>query len=78
MKYLIETFYQSIVEGVQVPIRTREILLTAKLMDTIFAQLNARRVEYSDSRHAKGLSRSARRSTEKSNLFSSKLTIERF
>jgi len=40
MKYLIEAFYQSIVEGTPVPIPYREILLTARIMDVIFAQLD--------------------------------------
>jgi len=40
MKYLIESFYKSIVEGTPEPIPYREILLTAKIMDDIFAQLN--------------------------------------
>jgi len=39
MKYLIESFYRSIVEGTPVPIPYREILLTARIMDVIFAQL---------------------------------------
>jgi predicted dehydrogenase len=39
MKYLIESFYRSIVEGTPAPIPYREILLTARIMDTIFAQL---------------------------------------
>ena len=39
MKYLIEAFYQSIVEGTPVPIPYREILLTATIMDTIFEQV---------------------------------------
>ena len=39
MKYLIESFYRSITEGAPEPIPHREILLTAKIMDTIFAQL---------------------------------------
>jgi hypothetical protein len=42
MKFLIESFYQSIVEGTPLPISYREILLTARIMDEIFAQLNAR------------------------------------
>ena len=42
MKHLIESFYRSIVEGTPVPIPYREILLTARIMDTIFSQLNAR------------------------------------
>jgi predicted dehydrogenase len=40
MKYLIECFYRSIVEGTSVPIPYREILLTARIMDAIFAQLD--------------------------------------
>jgi predicted dehydrogenase len=40
MKYLIESFYRSITEGSSVPIPYREILLTARMMDAIFAQLN--------------------------------------
>jgi predicted dehydrogenase len=39
MKYLIETFYRSIQEGTPVPIPYREIVLTAKIMDAIFEQL---------------------------------------
>jgi predicted dehydrogenase len=41
MKYLIESFYRSIVEDTPVPIPYQEILLTARIMDAIFAQLNA-------------------------------------
>jgi predicted dehydrogenase len=40
MKCLIESFYRSIVEGTPVPIPYREILLTARIMDAIFAQLH--------------------------------------
>lgn len=39
MKHLIESFYDSIVGDRPVPIPYREILLTAKIMDSIFAQL---------------------------------------
>jgi len=39
MKYLIESFYRSIREDTPVPIPYREILLTAKIMDAIFDQL---------------------------------------
>lgn len=51
MKYLIEAFYRSIREGATDPIPHREILLTARIMDGIFAQLEAqlypvRRVEF--------------------------------
>ena len=40
MKYLIESFYRSITEDTPVPIPYREILLTARIMDAIFAQLD--------------------------------------
>jgi len=43
MKYLIESFYRSIIQGTPVPIPYREILLTARIMDAIFDQLRARR-----------------------------------
>jgi predicted dehydrogenase len=39
MKYLIESFYQSITERAPLPIPYREILLTATIMDSIFEQL---------------------------------------
>jgi len=42
MKYLIESFYQSIVNDSPVPIPYREILLTARIMDAIFLQLKAK------------------------------------
>ena len=40
MKFLIECFYRSIVEGGPLPISYREILLTARIMDAIFNQLD--------------------------------------
>jgi predicted dehydrogenase len=40
MKYLIESFYRSVREDAPVPIPYREILLTARIMDIIFEQLN--------------------------------------
>ena len=43
MKYLIESFYRSIVENGPVPIPYREIVLTARIMDAIFEQCNVRR-----------------------------------
>lgn len=46
MKYLIESFYRSIVEGGPLPIPYREILLTARIMDAIFVQLAERRVAF--------------------------------
>lgn len=42
MKYLIESFYQSIVQGGEAPIPYREILLTARIMDCIFSQIRGR------------------------------------
>jgi len=43
MKYLIESFYRSIVEGDPLPIPYREIILTASIMDAIFSQLEVQR-----------------------------------
>lgn len=40
MKCLIESFYQSISEDAPLPIPYREILLTARIMDRIFEQVN--------------------------------------
>jgi predicted dehydrogenase len=40
MKFLIEAFYDSIRQDSAVPIPYREILLTARIMDAIFAQLD--------------------------------------
>ena len=45
MKHLIECFYSSIVYGTSEPIPYREILLTAGIMDAIFAQLDTQRTE---------------------------------
>ena len=42
MKFLIESFYSSVVERTQVPIPYREILLTTKIMQDIFVQLDQR------------------------------------
>jgi predicted dehydrogenase len=39
MKYLIESFYQSILDDTPLPISHREILLTCRIMDDIFTQL---------------------------------------
>jgi predicted dehydrogenase len=43
MKVLIEAFYQSILRDTPLPISYREIILTARIMDSIFAQINSRR-----------------------------------
>lgn len=40
MKYLIESFYRSITESTPPPIAYREILLTTRIMDDIFKQIN--------------------------------------
>jgi predicted dehydrogenase len=42
LKYLMESFYRSITDGEPVPIPYREIILTARIMDEIFAQLEVR------------------------------------
>ncbi len=39
MKFLIESFYQSIREGAPLPIPYKEILRTARMMDDIFSQI---------------------------------------
>jgi predicted dehydrogenase len=41
MKHLIEAFYRSIVDNTPGPIRDSEILLTARIMETIFDQLRS-------------------------------------
>jgi predicted dehydrogenase len=41
MKYLIESFYRSIEADLPPPIPYREIILTAKIMDSIFAQIGS-------------------------------------
>ncbi len=41
MKYLIESFYRSIVDDRPVPIPYREIVLTARIMEAIFDQIGA-------------------------------------
>jgi len=43
MKCLFDSFYRSITEGTPAPIPYREILLTARIMDNIFAQLDAQK-----------------------------------
>jgi len=40
MKFLIESFYSSIINDTPEPISHREILLTARIMEDIFNQLN--------------------------------------
>jgi len=43
MKYLIEAFYRSIIDDTPEPIPLGEILRTARIMDSIFAQMRTRR-----------------------------------
>jgi len=43
MKYLIESFYRSVLEGTPEPIPYREIILTTQIMDAIFRQLDVPR-----------------------------------
>jgi hypothetical protein len=45
MKCLIESFYRSITDGAPLPISYREILLTSRIMDTIFEQLRTKSVQ---------------------------------
>jgi predicted dehydrogenase len=45
MKYLIGSFYRSITKGEPLPIPYREILLTASIMDSIFAQIQEQGAE---------------------------------
>jgi predicted dehydrogenase len=42
MKFLIESFYRSISDDTPVPLSYKEILLTSKIMDEIFLQINSR------------------------------------
>ncbi|HEY1648202.1 MAG TPA: Gfo/Idh/MocA family oxidoreductase [Terracidiphilus sp.] len=48
MKFLIESFYGSIIDGTPEPIPYREILLTARIMEKIFGQLEEQRLDASD------------------------------
>jgi predicted dehydrogenase len=48
MKFLIESFYHSIADGAPLPLSYREILLTARIMDDIFAQLATSRTAGTD------------------------------
>jgi predicted dehydrogenase len=41
-KHLIQAFYRAVVEDAPLPITYREILLTSRIMDAIFAQLRAK------------------------------------
>jgi len=45
MKFLIESFYNSITAATAPPIPYREIILTSRIMDEIFSQLRAARAE---------------------------------
>ncbi len=56
MKYLIESFYRSITEGEPLPIPYREILLTASIMDSIFAQIQEQGAEAYRDAHGQAVS----------------------
>jgi predicted dehydrogenase len=45
MKFLIESFYRSVTDGAPLPISFREILLTSRIMDLIFEQLESDRTK---------------------------------
>jgi predicted dehydrogenase len=45
MKFLSESFYRSITDGAPLPISYREILVTARIMDDIFSQLDLQRCQ---------------------------------
>jgi predicted dehydrogenase len=47
MKFLIESFHRSVVANTPVPIPYREIILTARIMDTIFAQISSPQAQIS-------------------------------
>lgn len=51
MKYLIESFYRSIVDDAPLPLSHREILLTSRLMDAIFEQVGKPYTVSSPMRH---------------------------
>jgi predicted dehydrogenase len=44
MKFLIESFYRSVLDDAPLPIPYKEILLTSRIMDLIFSQLNMQKV----------------------------------
>ena len=54
MKYLIESYYRSILEGTEDPIPHSQILLTTRIMDAIFSQLDAQQQHPKRSRFAVG------------------------
>jgi predicted dehydrogenase len=44
LKTLIEEFYRAVVKGTPLPLSYKEIILTSKIMDEIFAQLKKKRM----------------------------------
>ncbi len=44
MKFLIESFYHSVLDDAPLPIPYREILLTSRIMDLIFSQINMQKI----------------------------------
>ena len=43
MKFLIESFYRSIIDGTPEPIPYREIIVTSRIMEAIFSRLETQR-----------------------------------
>lgn len=61
MKFLIESFYHSILSGAPLPVPYREILLTSRIMDDIFGQLrSAQAVSFPDAPVSSGRMEPAR------------------
>jgi hypothetical protein len=48
MKFLIESFYRSVVENAPLPIPYREIVLTSQIMDKIFRGLDSNSIDPAD------------------------------
>jgi predicted dehydrogenase len=59
MKYLIESFYRSILDDTPVPIPYREIVLTARIMEDIFDQIRTRTAAEDSDKWQLTISRSA-------------------
>jgi hypothetical protein len=60
MKFLIESFYRSIVQNTPVPIPYREILLTSRIMDAIFQELSLKATDPMGFRAQAGIEQTVR------------------
>jgi predicted dehydrogenase len=60
MKFLIESFYRSIVQNTPVPIPYREILLTSRIMDAIFQELSLKATDPMSFRAQAGIEQTVR------------------